>query len=261
MGVCAMQDVKLVLNNAGEPRGYAFVEFEREEDMADAYKRANGRKIDGRRVLVDVERGRCVCVPVPVRVFISWAYPPIVLISHHICPLASTLLHVMSRLVLFRTVKGWRPRRFGGGLGGRKAKKSKKELALDEIRSAASFAAASAPGDSGGADRDRERSRDEERDRRRREDDRRRDDERRRQDRDRDRDRDRGARSDRGSDRGGGGGGGASYYGPSGGGGSSSSSSGGRERGGDRDRDRDRDRKRSRERSPAGRESSTRRRY
>ena len=38
-----------------------------------AYKSADGKKIDGRRVLVDVERGR--------------------------------------------TVKGWRPRRLGGGLG------------------------------------------------------------------------------------------------------------------------------------------------
>lgn len=39
-----------------------------------AYKYADGKKIDGRRVLVDVERGR--------------------------------------------TIKGWRPRRLGGGLGG-----------------------------------------------------------------------------------------------------------------------------------------------
>lgn len=41
--------------------------------FAVAYKSADGKKIDGRRVLVDVERGR--------------------------------------------TVKGWRPRRLGGGLG------------------------------------------------------------------------------------------------------------------------------------------------
>jgi U1 small nuclear ribonucleoprotein len=59
--------------HAGTPRGYAFVEFERESDMRDAYKRADGRKIDGRRVLVDVERGR--------------------------------------------TVRNWRPRKLGGGLG------------------------------------------------------------------------------------------------------------------------------------------------
>ncbi|GET56956.1 U1 small nuclear ribonucleoprotein 70 kDa isoform X1 [Rhizophagus irregularis DAOM 181602=DAOM 197198] len=58
----------------GKPRGYAFVEFEREKDMKAAYKDADGVKLLGRRILVDVERGR--------------------------------------------TVKGWRPRRLGGGLGG-----------------------------------------------------------------------------------------------------------------------------------------------
>ncbi|KAK4336533.1 hypothetical protein RND71_044249 [Anisodus tanguticus] len=60
----------------GKPRGYAFIEYEHERDMHAAYKYADGKKIDGRRVLVDVERGR--------------------------------------------TVKGWLPRRLGGGLGGRR---------------------------------------------------------------------------------------------------------------------------------------------
>lgn len=58
----------------GKPRGYAFVEFEDERDMKTAYKQADGQKIDERRIVVDVERGR--------------------------------------------TVKGWKPRRLGGGLGG-----------------------------------------------------------------------------------------------------------------------------------------------
>lgn len=57
-----------------KPRGYAFIEYEHERDMHSAYKHADGKKIDGRRVLVDVERAR--------------------------------------------TVKGWLPRRLGGGLGG-----------------------------------------------------------------------------------------------------------------------------------------------
>lgn len=60
--------------NNGKPRGYAFIEYEHERDMHSAYKHADGKKIDGRRVLVDVERAR--------------------------------------------TVKGWQPRRLGGGLGG-----------------------------------------------------------------------------------------------------------------------------------------------
>lgn len=41
-------------------RRYAFVEYENEDDMRIAYKRGDGRKIDGRRVIVDVERGRTV---------------------------------------------------------------------------------------------------------------------------------------------------------------------------------------------------------
>ncbi|XP_052748370.1 U1 small nuclear ribonucleoprotein 70 kDa [Galleria mellonella] len=57
-----------------KPRGYAFIEYEHERDMHSAYKHADGKKIDGKRVLVDVERAR--------------------------------------------TVKGWLPRRLGGGLGG-----------------------------------------------------------------------------------------------------------------------------------------------
>lgn len=60
-------------SRTGRPRGYAFVEFEREKDMKMAYVESDGMRLDGRRVVVDVERGR--------------------------------------------TVKGWRPRRLGGGLG------------------------------------------------------------------------------------------------------------------------------------------------
>jgi len=42
----------------GKPRGYAFIEYRKEKEMHDAYKRADGKRIDGKRVLVDVERGR-----------------------------------------------------------------------------------------------------------------------------------------------------------------------------------------------------------
>jgi len=68
---------KIVISHnsiTGKPRGYGFIEYEHERDMHSAYKHADGKKIDGRRILVDVERGR--------------------------------------------TVKGWLPRRLGGGLGG-----------------------------------------------------------------------------------------------------------------------------------------------
>ncbi|XP_062205042.1 U1 small nuclear ribonucleoprotein 70 kDa-like [Phragmites australis] len=43
-----------------KPRGYAFVEFVHTRDMKNAYEQADGRKVDNKRVLVDVERGRTV---------------------------------------------------------------------------------------------------------------------------------------------------------------------------------------------------------
>ncbi|XP_077286336.1 small ribonucleoprotein particle U1 subunit 70K isoform X1 [Arctopsyche grandis] len=74
-GYGAIKKIALVHDSVnGKPRGYAFIEYEHERDMHSAYKHADGKKIDGRRVLVDVERAR--------------------------------------------TVKGWLPRRLGGGLGG-----------------------------------------------------------------------------------------------------------------------------------------------
>jgi len=66
--------VRIVADKKGKSRGFAFVEFERSKDLKEAYKDADGRKVKGRRILVDVERGR--------------------------------------------TVRNWKPRRLGGGLGG-----------------------------------------------------------------------------------------------------------------------------------------------
>lgn len=45
---------------SGKPRGYAFIEYEHKNNMKEAYKRADGRKVEGKRVVVDVERGRTV---------------------------------------------------------------------------------------------------------------------------------------------------------------------------------------------------------
>ncbi|CAN8254782.1 unnamed protein product [Cochlearia groenlandica] len=53
--------VQLVTDKlTNKPRGYAFIEYMHTRDMKAAYKQADGQKIDGRRVLVDVERGRTV---------------------------------------------------------------------------------------------------------------------------------------------------------------------------------------------------------
>ena len=60
-----------------------------------AYKYADGKKIDGKRVLVDVERGR--------------------------------------------TVKGWRPRRLGGGLGNSRRAPSPIRAEVDELRRRGGF--------------------------------------------------------------------------------------------------------------------------
>ncbi|KAG8933201.1 hypothetical protein FRC01_010547 [Tulasnella sp. 417] len=67
--------VRIVKDTKGRSRGYAFIVYDREKDMKSAYKDADGLHILGKRVVVDVERGR--------------------------------------------TVRGWKPRRLGGGLGGR----------------------------------------------------------------------------------------------------------------------------------------------
>eukprot|EP00238_Polyblepharides_amylifera_P001542 CAMPEP_0196573264 /NCGR_PEP_ID=MMETSP1081-20130531/3187_1 /TAXON_ID=36882 /ORGANISM="Pyramimonas amylifera, Strain CCMP720" /LENGTH=462 /DNA_ID=CAMNT_0041890909 /DNA_START=138 /DNA_END=1526 /DNA_ORIENTATION=+ len=57
----SISDIKLVFNSdTKNPRGYAFIEYSSSRDMKNAYKMGDGRKIDGRRVLVDVERGRTV---------------------------------------------------------------------------------------------------------------------------------------------------------------------------------------------------------
>lgn len=47
-------------NEEVKSRGYAFVEYEHEEDMKRAYRSADGMRIEGRAIVVDVERGHTV---------------------------------------------------------------------------------------------------------------------------------------------------------------------------------------------------------
>lgn len=57
----AIERIRLVAcRETQKPRGYAFLVFERERDMRAAYKDTDGIKIKGRRICVDVERGRTV---------------------------------------------------------------------------------------------------------------------------------------------------------------------------------------------------------
>ncbi|KAG5382288.1 hypothetical protein IGI04_033758 [Brassica rapa subsp. trilocularis] len=56
-----IKQVHLVTDQqTNKPKGYAFIEYLNTRDMKAAYKQGDGKKIDGRRVLVDVERGRTV---------------------------------------------------------------------------------------------------------------------------------------------------------------------------------------------------------
>jgi U1 small nuclear ribonucleoprotein len=49
----------VVLNQkTGKSRGYGFVTFESEKDCKAAYNEANGKMIERRRIVVDMERGR-----------------------------------------------------------------------------------------------------------------------------------------------------------------------------------------------------------
>ncbi|KAF7721738.1 hypothetical protein EC973_004176 [Apophysomyces ossiformis] len=86
-----VKHLRLVKDTEGKSRGYAFIEYEREKDMKAAYKDADGLKILGRRIIVDVERGR--------------------------------------------TVKGWRPRRLAGGLGGTRDGRSQSSSHANRDRS------------------------------------------------------------------------------------------------------------------------------
>jgi U1 small nuclear ribonucleoprotein len=55
-----IKSVRIIKDEQGNSRGYGFVEFDSKEDFITAYKKAYGKKIEERRILVDYERGRTV---------------------------------------------------------------------------------------------------------------------------------------------------------------------------------------------------------
>ncbi|GAX20980.1 U1 small nuclear ribonucleoprotein 70kDa [Fistulifera solaris] len=55
-----VKDIKIVKDQEGKSRGYAFVEYEHEEDMKRAYRAADAMRIEGREIVADVERGHTV---------------------------------------------------------------------------------------------------------------------------------------------------------------------------------------------------------
>jgi hypothetical protein len=92
----------LVEDTNGKSRGYAFIEFEHERDMRQAYKYAEGQKIDGRRVLVDVERGRTVTDWRPRRLGGGMSALDFIGLRMRVCDASSAILWT------------WRLGRFGG---------------------------------------------------------------------------------------------------------------------------------------------------
>lgn len=63
-----VKDIKVVTDpSTGKSRGYAFVEYENEEDMKRAYRAADGMRLEGRYIVADVERGHTVPTWLPRR--------------------------------------------------------------------------------------------------------------------------------------------------------------------------------------------------
>lgn len=57
----SVKDLKLIKSKkTGESMGYAFVEYEHEDDMKRAFRAADGMRLEGRPIVVDVERGHTV---------------------------------------------------------------------------------------------------------------------------------------------------------------------------------------------------------
>ena len=56
-----VKDLKLITDKVtGKSKGFAFVEYEHEEDMKRAFRAADGMRLEGRAIVVDVERGHTV---------------------------------------------------------------------------------------------------------------------------------------------------------------------------------------------------------
>jgi U1 small nuclear ribonucleoprotein len=66
-GFGPVKDIQIVKDLQRKSRGYAFVEYENEEDMKRAYRAADAMSIDGREIVVDVERGHTVPTWLPRR--------------------------------------------------------------------------------------------------------------------------------------------------------------------------------------------------
>ena len=55
-----VKDVQIIKDSNGKSRGYAFCEYELENDMKNAYRAADGMMLEKKAIVVDVERGHTV---------------------------------------------------------------------------------------------------------------------------------------------------------------------------------------------------------
>ena len=53
-----IKEVRIIKNNKGISKGYGFIEYERTKDFREALERGNKKKINGRHIYVEAERGR-----------------------------------------------------------------------------------------------------------------------------------------------------------------------------------------------------------
>ena len=53
-----IKNIRIIKNNKGISKGYGFIEYERTKDFREALDRGNKKKINGRHVYVEAERGR-----------------------------------------------------------------------------------------------------------------------------------------------------------------------------------------------------------
>lgn len=53
-----VKEVKIIKNSKGKSKGYGFIEYERTKDFREALDKGNQKKINGRHIYVEAERGR-----------------------------------------------------------------------------------------------------------------------------------------------------------------------------------------------------------
>ena len=62
-----IKNMRIVQDKKGKNKGYAFIEFENTKDFVKAYKKSDSKKIEEKRIIVDIERARTLLNFKPLR--------------------------------------------------------------------------------------------------------------------------------------------------------------------------------------------------